>query len=91
MEKSSGANLERLLVRQTCFSVILLGLLDQMIDKRLLTMKDILAVREFALNMSADLQNSGEPHARSSGIQVAEEIEAFMEVVRGASDSLGLW
>ena len=74
---------DTLLIRQASLSIILHGLLDRMIVKRLLTGSDIAAIRRYALDMTTDLQNAAGAEARATGIRIAEEVEAFLRVVVG--------
>ena len=80
MTLSPGAELESLLVRQTSFSVILLGCIDKLVGKGLLSIQDLLDVRQYALDLAVDLQNAGDASTRASGIRIAEEIEAIMSL-----------
>ena len=76
-------DLDGLLIRQASLSVVLHGLMDQMIAKDLLTGSDIAAIRHYAMDMTTDLQNAASGQARATGIRIAEEVEAFLRVVVG--------
>jgi hypothetical protein len=78
-----GASLDNLLVRQTALSVVLQGLMDTMIAKDLLTPKDVVAIRRYAMALSQDMLDVADAQTRAAGIKVGEEVEAFLRVLVG--------
>lgn len=78
-----GASLDNLLIRQTALSVILQGLMDTMIAKDLLTPKDVVAIRRYAMNLSRDMLDVADAQTRAAGVKIGEEVEAFLRVLVG--------
>ncbi|MGI4797418.1 MAG: hypothetical protein ACRYG8_25905 [Janthinobacterium lividum] len=77
--------MDNLLIRQAALSVIMQGLMETMITKNLLTPKDLVAVRRYAMNLSRDMLDMADAHTRAAGVIIGEEVEAFLQVLTGLS------
>ena len=76
-----GVSLDNLLIRQTALSVVLQGLMNTMIAKGFLTSNDIVAIHNYAMDLSRDMLDVADAQVRAAGVRIGEEVEAFLKVI----------
>jgi hypothetical protein len=78
---SPGADLERLLARQTVISLALQALIEHLLVSGRIEPRDLVTMREFGLQITDDLKAHGGTGAQVGGHRVETEIWAWWDAL----------